>query len=90
MTYFFRLETFAKRSEIELMEKELEEKTGERCVVLPNYLSKESPPAFFLCDRRACKKCDPKCSHTADISHAVNFKINEFGQFWEGDANVSV
>jgi hypothetical protein len=90
MTYFFELEMFATRNEIELMEKDLEEKVGERCVILPNCLKKATPTVFFLCDRKACDKCHPECTHTADISHAVNFKLNKFGQHWEGDANVSV
>lgn len=37
-------------------------------------------PAFreipiFECDRRACNKCNPVCSHTPDIRHAKNFHI---------------
>ncbi len=29
----------------------------------------------FECDRRACNKCSPACSHTPDIRHAKNFHI---------------
>ena len=29
---------------------------------------------FYICDRRACKKCRPECTHTNDINHARNFE----------------
>lgn len=29
---------------------------------------------FFVCDRTACAKCSPDCSHTSNIAHAKNFK----------------
>ena len=29
---------------------------------------------LYKCDRRACEHCSPECSHTQDISHAVNFQ----------------
>lgn len=45
---------------------------------------------FYLCDKRACPKCnsgsDNKCTHTLDISHAVNFKKDLDGNYWEKEA----
>lgn len=38
---------------------------------------------FYLCDRRACEKCRPECSHTTDPSHAKNFVTTEKGGLWE-------
>lgn len=30
----------------------------------------------YLCDRRKCENCNPECTHTSDIKHAVNFRSN--------------
>lgn len=30
---------------------------------------------YYLCDRRACEKCNPDCTHTSDIRHAKNFRV---------------
>lgn len=36
---------------------------------------------FYLCDRRACEKCNahlddrPECRHTSDVRHARNFEL---------------
>lgn len=30
---------------------------------------------LYICDRRACNKCNPECMHTNDISHAKNFEL---------------
>lgn len=30
---------------------------------------------LYICDRRACNKCDPECMHTSDISHAKDFEL---------------
>ena len=38
---------------------------------------------FYLCDRRACEKCGPECSHTTDIRHAANFCVRKNGSMWE-------
>ncbi len=46
---------------------------------------------FYICDRQGCIEarkeggCIPDyyCSHTTDISHAVNFKERFPGQYWE-------
>lgn len=40
---------------------------------------------FYLCDRRACDRCESECKHTKDIHHAVNFEKCEGGEFWEKD-----
>lgn len=40
---------------------------------------------FYLCDRRACERCHPECSHTADIRHAANFSVLADGSIWEDD-----
>lgn len=29
---------------------------------------------LYICDRKACKRCNPECHHTTDIKHAYNFK----------------
>lgn len=36
-------------------------------------ISKEA--ILYVCDRRACKRCDRWCGHTSDIRHAKNFKM---------------
>ena len=28
---------------------------------------------LYLCDRNACKICNPECYHTFDLNHALNF-----------------
>lgn len=43
---------------------------------------------FYLCDRRACEKCNShgngtECKHTSDIRHAVNFEVMPFGDIRE-------
>ena len=30
---------------------------------------------FYLCDRRACEKCNPECKLTDDARHAKNFQM---------------
>lgn len=30
---------------------------------------------FFVCDRKACAKCSPDCSHTSNITNAKNFNL---------------
>lgn len=41
--------------------------------------SRPMPPfreiPIFECDRLACNKCNPVCSHTPDIRHAKNFRV---------------
>lgn len=29
---------------------------------------------YFVCDHRACKRCNPLCSYTSNIEHAKNFE----------------
>lgn len=31
------------------------------------------PEVFYICDRRACSECEPRCTHTRNIRHAINF-----------------
>lgn len=33
---------------------------------------------LYICDRKACKDCNPDCYYTEDVSHAVNFKKKYF------------
>ena len=35
----------------------------------------ERPKVFYVCDRRACERCDPECIYTSDIRHAENFEL---------------
>jgi hypothetical protein len=50
---------------------------------------KPQPKIFFICDRKKCGlNCNPRCSHTADINHAIRpegeFKRNEVdGSMWQ-------
>lgn len=30
---------------------------------------------YYLCDRRACEKCNSDCTHTSEIRHAKNFRV---------------
>ena len=46
---------------------------------------------FYICDRKACDKCNDFCFHTSDITHAKNFikstnplRITEY-DYWEND-----
>ena len=43
----------------------------------------EDPKVLFLCDRRACEKCNPDCTHTTDITHAADFATNMHGDFFQ-------
>lgn len=42
---------------------------------IPAHQRKENPPVFYVCDRKACKTCNPDCKHTSNIEHAKNFTI---------------
>ncbi len=35
---------------------------------------KEPVSIAYVCDRKACEKCNEMCNHTCDIRHAVNFE----------------
>ena len=54
--------------------------TNERCTRCwdREYVEKNTevvpPKIAYICDRLACEDCNPKCSHTLDISHAKNFE----------------
>jgi len=41
------------------------------------------PRVLYLCDRRACQKCNPECHLTADIRHAASFEVDTMGYFEE-------
>lgn len=41
------------------------------------------PEIFYICDRRACDKCNEECTHTKDIRHAKSFEVSALGGFWE-------
>lgn len=43
----------------------------------------EDPKVLFLCDRRACEKCNPDCTHTTDITHAADFATTVHGDFFQ-------
>lgn len=40
-----------------------------------NIKAKETQKIYFVCDRRACKNCDPLCYYTSNIEHARNFEF---------------
>jgi len=48
---------------------------GERCDCGNNQ------DVLYICDRKKCKNCTHHCNHTADITHAVNFKLH-MGAFY--------
>lgn len=35
----------------------------------------EHPKVLYICDKRACDKCNEPCEHTLDIRHAKNFAL---------------
>lgn len=41
----------------------------------PEPAQPERPKVFYVCDRRACERCDPECIYTSDIRHAENFEL---------------
>ena len=42
----------------------------------------------YICDRRKCVNCYPKCKHTDDIRHAANFEIIG-GDMWEKETELA-
>ena len=42
----------------------------------------------YICDRRKCVNCYPKCKHTDDILHAANFEIIG-GDMWEKETELA-
>lgn len=42
---------------------------------IPAHQRKETPPVFYVCDRKACKTCNPDCKYTSNIEHAKNFTL---------------
>jgi len=49
---------------------------GERCDCERNR------DVLYLCDRQKCTNCTNHCTHTYDIKHAINFKL-EMGAFYK-------
>lgn len=98
MALFFKLNRLLTPEDMERVSAQLEERTGERCIILPPGLEKTNERVFFLCDRKQCENCSPECRHTTDVSHAVNFHqleivdgcVNADGGYWEGDNNGTV
>lgn len=41
------------------------------------------PEVFYICDRRACDKCNQDCAHTKDVRHAKHLEVSALGGFWE-------
>lgn len=80
----FKVDLFSTREELDEMEKQLSEKYGEPCVVLPTYLQPEEQKIGYLCDGYACEECHPEyCHHTTDIKHAKNFAELADGRWME-------
>lgn len=80
----FRAEIFTTKEELDEMGKELSERYGEPCVVLPTCIKPEEQKIDYLCDGYACEKCHPEyCRHTTDISHAKNFVELADGRWME-------
>lgn len=80
----FRAEIFATKEELDEMGKELSERYGEPCVVLPICIKPEEQKIAYLCDGYACEECHPEyCHHTTDISHAKDFVELADGRFME-------
>ena len=38
---------------------------------------------LYLCDGKRCAFCSEECKHTSQIEHAVNFKEDASGNYWE-------
>ena len=49
-----------------------------------------STRVFYICDRRACEKCMPPCTHTSDVRHAVNFSLAAVGDLWEREEGEDI
>ena len=44
---------------------------------LRNARRRRKAEVLYLCDRKACKVCNPEqCRHTTDVNHAVNFRFS--------------
>lgn len=80
----FRYDLFADREQLREEEKILEEKFGEKCVVLPLTLKPMAQNIAYICDGYACDVCHPEyCHHTTDIEHAENFVKLADGRYIE-------
>lgn len=46
---------------------------------------------LYICNRKKCKECNEKCTHTSDPEYAVNpvidkdrfIKLSQTGDYWE-------
>lgn len=38
---------------------------------------------LYLCDGKRCASCSEECMHTSQKEHAVNFKKDASGNYWE-------
>lgn len=45
---------------------------------------------LYLCDRKACAKCNSECRHTDGISHAKNFAVEIDGSYWEQERGATI
>lgn len=44
---------------------------------LRNARQRKKAEVLYLCDRKACEKCNPGlCRHTTDVNHAENFRFS--------------
>ena len=64
---------------------ELVEKYEKEAACAPDPAPAPSPATLYICDRRACDRCNPDCKHTTDIRHAYHFEVGHFGGFVESE-----
>ena len=66
------------QSLVDLKEKEKCDYNCEECWLnsgLELVLAKDEPKIAYLCDQKECVVCiNPRCHHTCNIQHAVNFE----------------
>lgn len=44
---------------------------------------------LYLCDGKRCASCSEECKHTSQIEHAVNFKEDASGNYWEREKGMT-
>ena len=44
---------------------------------------------LYLCDGKRCAFCSEECKHTSQIEHAVNFKEDASGNYWEREKGMT-
>lgn len=80
----FKVELFMSETERQKLSEKLSKETGEKCVLLPIGVEPCETHFLFECDRKACERCHPETCHlTSDPRHAVNFRTNDAGCFYE-------